>query len=69
MDPQGWPTTWNMEYAATSDKLHLYEYNNTGKGADMGQRAKWAGLRAMNVEEAKLYTIGKVFQDWKPSVN
>lgn len=68
MHPQGWPTTWNMEYASTSDKLHLYEYNNTGKGADMSQRAKWVGIRALTVEEAKQYTISKVLGDvaaWK----
>ena len=26
MHPEGWPTTWNMEYASTSEDLHLYEY-------------------------------------------
>ncbi len=66
MHPEGWPTTWHMDYAATSDKLHLYEYNNTGKGADRSLRAKWAGLRAMTKEEAKAYTMDKVLGDWKP---
>ena len=68
MDPKGWPTSWNMDYAATSDKLHLYEYNNTGKGADMSQRAKWAGLRALTAQEVKLYTVENVFRDWNPSI-
>lgn len=66
MHPQGWPTTWNMPYAATSDKLHLYEYNNTGKGADMSSRVKWAGLRAITAEEAKSYTVDVVLGGWNP---
>ena len=66
IDPRGWPTTWRMPYADSSDKLHLYEYNNTGKGADMSQRAKWAGLRALTKDEAKYYTIDKVLEGWKP---
>lgn len=57
MDPKGWPTVWFMEYAATSDKLHLYEYNNTGPGADMTNRSAWPGLRALTAEEAKEYTV------------
>lgn len=68
MHPEGWPTTWHMEYAATSDKLNLYEYNNTGKGADMSMRAKWAGLRALTKEEADDYTLQKVLGDWAPEV-
>ena len=66
MHPEGWPTTWRMEYAATSDKLHLYEYNNIGKGADMSRRAKWAGLRALTSQEAADYTMEKVLGDWNP---
>ncbi|MCD7899536.1 MAG: pectinesterase family protein [Bacteroides sp.] len=58
--PEGWPTTWNMEYADSSGKLHLYEYNNTGKGADMSKRAKWVGIRALNKKEVKNYTIKRV---------
>ncbi|MDP4210184.1 MAG: pectinesterase family protein [Bacteroidota bacterium] len=64
--PEGWPTTWRMDYAATSDKLHLYEYNNTGKGADMSHRAKWAGLRALTDQEAADYSIEKVLNGWNP---
>ena len=60
MHPEGWPTTWNMEYAATSPDLHLYEYNNTGKRADMSQRAKWAGIKELTAEEAKAYTLEAV---------
>ena len=66
INPLGWPTTWRMSYADSSDKLHLYEYNNTGRGADMSQRAKWVGLRALTASEAKDYTIEKVLNGWKP---
>jgi len=64
--PRGWPTIWNMDYAATSDKLHLYEYRNTGKGADMSQRAHWAGLRTLTDQEAAEYTLEKVLHGWNP---
>lgn len=60
MDPLGWPTLWRMEYAPTSPDLHLYEYNNTGKGAKMKGRAKWAGLRELTKDEADEYTVRKV---------
>ncbi|MFA4869362.1 MAG: pectinesterase family protein [Pedobacter sp.] len=69
MHPQGWPTTWNMAYAPASDKLHLYEYNNTGKGADMSLRAKWVGLREISAEEAKSYTMEVVLSGWNPMQN
>lgn len=63
MHPEGWPTTWNMEYAPTSPDLHLYEYNNTGKRADMSQRAKWVGIKELTSEEAKAYTVQAVLGD------
>lgn len=69
LNPQGWGDTWNMEYAATSTDLHLYEYNNTGAGADMSQRAKWAGLRALTSQEAEAYTRERVLNGadaWSP---
>lgn len=68
MHPEGWPTIWHMEYASTSEDLHLYEYNNKGKGADMNGRAKWAGIRKLMAKEAKEYTLEKVMgtvKDWK----
>ena len=69
INPLGWPTTWHMEYAATSTDLHLYEYNNTGKGADMINRAKWSGLRAMTKNETNDYTVQNVMagaDHWNP---
>ncbi|HEY4787505.1 MAG TPA: pectinesterase family protein, partial [Bacteroidales bacterium] len=68
----GWPTTWRMDYASTSDKLHLYEFNNSGKGADMSKRAKWAGLRAMSDKESLEYSLKKVLggsDNWDPEKN
>lgn len=60
LDPLGWPTKWHMEYAESSADLHLYEYKNTGPGADMSGRAAWAGLRAMTDAEAAEYTVENV---------
>lgn len=65
MHPEGWPTTWRMDYAATSADLHLYEYNNNGKGSDMSHRAPWAGIKQMTKEEAKEYSLSKVMGNWK----
>lgn len=70
IDPLGWPTTWNMSYAATSPDLHLYEYKNTGPGADMSGRADWVGIRALTDEEAANYTVQKVLSGsdgWDPT--
>ncbi|NDW08704.1 pectinesterase family protein [Dysgonomonas sp. 520] len=70
INPLGWPTKWNMSYADTSADLHLYEYKNTGAGADMSGRANWAGLRAMTDTEALNYTVQKVMagsDNWDPT--
>ena len=71
INPLGWPTIWHMEYAASSNDLHLYEYNNTGEGAGMSNRAKWTGLRAMKEEEVKDYCVQKVMagtDNWNPEL-
>ncbi|MBW6534028.1 MAG: T9SS type A sorting domain-containing protein [Mariniphaga sp.] len=68
--PQGWGDKWNMDYADTSEDLHLYEYKNTGPGADMSQRANWAGLKELTDEEALDYTVQKVLtgnDGWDPT--
>ncbi|HBB93508.1 MAG TPA: hypothetical protein DC042_17745 [Bacteroidales bacterium] len=68
--PQGWGDTWNMSYAANSADLHLYEYKNTGPGADRTNRAAWVGLREISDEEALGYTVQKVLagsDGWDPS--
>lgn len=69
IDPAGWPTIWNMEYASTSNDLHLYEYKNTGAGADMSRRANWSGIRELTSKEANLYTAENVLKgedNWQP---
>lgn len=70
MHPEGWGDKWNMDYADTSEDLHLYEYNNTGPGADMSGRASWAGLKSLTDEEALDYTVQKVMagnDGWDPT--
>ncbi len=69
IDPEGWPTTWNMDYADTSEELHLYEYENTGDGADMSERADWVGIRALTDDEAPDYEREVVLagdDNWDP---
>jgi len=69
IDPLGWPTTWHMDYAATSSDLHLFEYKNTGIGADTSNRAKWTGIRVLTDAEAKNYHVRNVLKgtdNWNP---
>lgn len=69
--PEGWGDKWNMDYSDTSTELHLYEWMNTGAGADMSGRADWAGLRAMtDQDEADLYEPEIVLagsDNWDPT--
>ncbi|MCB0850889.1 MAG: hypothetical protein KDD63_01500, partial [Bacteroidetes bacterium] len=70
INPLGWPDKWNMAYADTSADLHLYEFMNTGPGADMSGRANWVGIRAMTPAEAANYTVPIVLggsDNWDPS--
>ncbi len=72
INPLGWPDKWNMPYADTSANLHLYEYKNTGPGANMNGRAKWKGLRALTGEEAQKYTLHAVLSGadgWDPTAS
>ncbi|WP_281336252.1 pectinesterase family protein [Flavobacterium eburneipallidum] len=65
----GWPTIWNMQYASTSKDLHLFEYKNTGTGADMSKRANWVGIRELNSEEVNRYSLKSVLKgqdNWQP---
>ncbi len=67
--PEGWGDPWRMDYAATSRDLHLYEYGNKGKGADMDDRADWDGLREIKRSEVKKYTFDAVLSgsdNWDP---
>lgn len=70
INPLGWPDKWNMPYADTSADLHLYEYMNTGIGADMGGRANWVGIRALMPSEAPYYSVDSVLggsDGWNPA--
>lgn len=69
INPAGWPTIWNMEYAATSEDLHLFEYKNTGVGSDMSKRANWLGMRELTSKEANRYSLKNVLKgedNWQP---
>jgi pectin methylesterase-like acyl-CoA thioesterase len=68
--PEGWGDIWRMDYAATSPGLHLYEYKNTGPGANMSGRAKWTGLRKLTDNEAADYSVQNVLggtDNWVPA--
>ncbi len=71
IDPLGWGDKWGMTYSDTDTRLRLYEWMNTGPGADMSGRANWAGLRAMaDQTEANLYepkNILKGSDNWDPT--
>lgn len=71
IDPLGWGDKWNMTYADTDPRLKLYEWMNTGPGADMSGRANWVGIRAMaNQTEANLYEPKIVLagtDNWDPT--
>lgn len=72
INPEGWPTIWNMKYAATSNDLHLYEYKNTGIASDMSKRANWVGIRELTSVEVNFYTVKNVLKgqdDWQPFNN
>ena len=72
INPEGWGDTWHMDYADKSDCLHLYEYKNSGPGAEMSGRAKWTGLRSITDKEALEYTVVKVLggsDGWNPVID
>lgn len=59
--PEGWHN-WGKPEA---EKLTLYaEYKSTGPGANPKARVAWA--KQLSDEEAKEYSLEKVFGDWKP---
>lgn len=70
INPLGWPTIWDMPYAPTSPDIHLFEYQNTGPGADTSGRADWVGIRSLTDEEAQNYTMTAVLSgndNWDPT--
>ncbi|MCI9845936.1 pectinesterase family protein [Flavobacterium pectinovorum] len=71
IDPLGWGDKWNMAYADTDPRLKLYEWMNTGPGADMSGRANWVGIRPLadqteaNLYEPKIVLAGT--DNWDPT--
>lgn len=71
IDPLGWGDKWNMTYADTDPRLKLYEWMNTGPGADMSGRANWVGIRPLadqteaNLYEPKIVLAGT--DNWDPT--
>jgi autotransporter-associated beta strand protein len=71
INPEGWGDTWGMDSVTTAPTIKLLEYKNTGPGADMTNRAKWATLRAMTDVESLDYTVQQVMKGsdgWDPTV-
>ncbi|MDR2384577.1 MAG: pectin esterase [Tannerella sp.] len=62
--PEGWDN-WRNE---TNKKTARYrEYNNSGKGAETGNRVKWS--KTLSAEEAAVYTLENVmkgYDNWRP---
>ena len=70
INPEGWGDTWGMDSVTTAPTIKFLEYKNTGPGADMTNRAKWATLRAMTDLESLDYTVQKVMKgtdNWDPT--
>ncbi len=64
--PIGWDNWRNAENEKTARYM---EYNNTGEGADISGRAKWAKI--LTKKEALEYTVQNVlkgFDNWNPEV-
>jgi pectinesterase len=58
--PEGWHN-WNKPDA---EKTTFYaEYNSRGEGSRMDKRVAWSHI--LNDEQAKEYSIEKIFGDWK----
>ncbi len=62
------PAGWHNWDNADNEKTARYmEYNNSGDGADKGQRTSWS--RQLTAKEAKAITLERVFSissTWKP---
>lgn len=59
LDPAGYDK-WNVPDAETNPAVHLFEYRNTGPGADMSGRVAWVGLRTLTDTEAAEFTLENV---------
>jgi pectinesterase len=59
--PEGWANWNNTESYKTA---RYAEYKNYGPGANTSQRVQWS--KQLSDDEAKQYTLKKVFGDWQP---
>jgi len=60
--PEGWN---NWSKPANEKTVYYGEYKNTGSGASTDKRVSWA--RQLTDEEANLYTLKNIFDDWNPN--
>jgi pectinesterase len=60
--PEGWANWNNTESYKTA---RYAEYKNYGPGANTSQRVQWS--KQLSDDEAKQYTLKKVFGDWQPN--
>ena len=59
--PAGWH---NWDRTENEGKVTYAEFNNSGPGADTGQRVGWSSL--LSKRQAKRYRKEKIFGDWQP---
>lgn len=59
--PEGWDH-WGKE--SNKQTAFYAEYKNTGEGYQPEKRVSWS--HQLSDEEAKEYTLEKIFRDWKP---
>jgi pectinesterase len=58
---------WHNWSKAENEKTAFYaEYNNSGEGASTAKRVPWS--KQITKKEAKLYTIDRIFNGWKPAL-
>ena len=62
------PEGWNNWRNPTNELTARYaEYKSTGPGANPEKRFQWA--KQLTDNEAKKFTLEKIFDDWKPNLN
>ena len=60
------PAGWDNWRNPANEKTAFYaEYNNTGSGSNTENRVTWS--KQLTDEQAKEYTIEKIFRDWNPA--
>jgi len=65
--PEGWNNWSKKENEQTA---YYAEYQNTGDGAGISQRAAWS--KQLSAKEAKEYTVENIFRKstaWVPEIN